>query len=135
MFITDVRICSKCLMTNVGEEYVDLEGTYEGPTVAQVTSEGVPIPPFVIDDLILCESCLREAAALIGLGDVSESAAELEALRAEVLELRKARVEAERRLEAIERAFEGRAKPAPKKATSPRRKASTASKNGASDDS
>lgn len=111
-------------MTNIGEEYVDLEATYEGPFVVQETSEGVPVPPLSVNDLILCESCLTEAASLVGLGRVEEEKAELEALRAEVLELRKARIEAERRLDAVEGAFEGRAKANLRKTPAKPRKAS-----------
>jgi hypothetical protein len=115
-------------MTNEGEEYVDLDAVFDGPTVVQETPEGVPLPPFPVNDLILCQSCLTEAGALVGLGDVDKEREELESLRAEVLELRKLRIEAERRLDAVESAFEGRAKRTSKKAVAPRKTRSSASK-------
>ena len=120
------KVCSACYMYRQGDEYIDFETTWEGPMVVE-EFHGVEIPapePGHLDDLILCESCLRLAGRMIGMGDVQETQVELEQLRTEVLELRKSRIDAERRLEGIESALDGRFRAEPRKRASAPRKAS-----------
>lgn len=117
------KVCSSCFTVQSQLQYIDFEALWEGPLVAQQTVEGVAIEPLNIDDLILCEDCLRSAARLIGMSD-SEDASVRADLEAEVTELRLARVESERRLTAIQKALEGRPSSAPKKAPAKREKAS-----------
>lgn len=63
--------CSACFTQRTSDRHVDFEAAWDGPTVpgAQLVS---------IDDLVLCESCLREAAALVGCVDNSAAAARVQ---------------------------------------------------------
>lgn len=77
--------CSCCYQAKPDQPHVDFEVAYDGPTIpGQViqgdgdVTNGVPV---VIDDLILCEQCLRSAAGLVGMVNPDETQAELEQLR------------------------------------------------------
>ena len=120
-------LCSACFTSKIDQKFVDFEVFWDGPVVplAGKYDERFAQPSIAIDDLFVCEDCMRQAAGLIGLGDVEEANTELEALRAEVLELRRERLESNKRLEAVSGALEGRKaapKPDPKPKT-PARKA------------
>jgi hypothetical protein len=85
--------CSACFGQYPERRHVDFEAAWEGPTfkegIAGEDGEILNAIPVSIDDLILCEDCLRAAAALIGLKDpdeVSEYAEQLETQRDELLE-------------------------------------------------
>jgi hypothetical protein len=85
--------CSACFGQYTERRHVDFEAAWEGPTfkegIAGEDGEILNAIPVSIDDLILCEDCLRAAAALIGLKDpdeVSEYAEQLETQRDELLE-------------------------------------------------
>ena len=103
MRLTSQQICSHCF-TAESSECVDFEVFWDGPMLTD--SDGVPTSS--IDDLFLCRPCLAEGASLMGFGDVSKERAELEVLKAEVVKLRKERVEAARRLDAVDTALSGR---------------------------
>lgn len=106
---TRKKVCSSCYTVQSRLEYVDFDSDWEGPLIARETSLGAALDPLPVDDLILCEDCVRTAAKLFGMSS-SEDASRVVELEAEVIELRLARVESERRLAAIEKAFEGRPK-------------------------
>lgn len=57
-----VNYCSACFRQDPEMEYVDLEAYWDGPVLDQ--DSGIKQP---IDDLVLCENCLRNAAKLIGM--------------------------------------------------------------------
>jgi hypothetical protein len=63
--------CSSCFGRPDGR-YVDFEAAYDGPVVP-----GTPTP-VPVDDLILCESCLREAFRLLDPDDLKATIRELE---------------------------------------------------------
>ncbi len=61
------RHCAACYGQNT-DKGVDFEVAYDGPVVNQiavVTAEG--IDAIAIDDLVICDDCLKPAAKLIGL--------------------------------------------------------------------
>lgn len=57
-----ITYCSSCFGQYLDRKHVDLEAYYDGPVML-----GKDDNPVSIDDLILCEDCLKEAGALIGL--------------------------------------------------------------------
>jgi hypothetical protein len=103
MRVVGPHICSACFEAK-DEPYVDFEVFWDGPVL--VHEDTMAMNP--IDDLYLCKPCLQSAAGLVDLGDVEVERAELEKVRAELLELRKDRVDAVRRLDAVEGALTGR---------------------------
>lgn len=86
MRLTEVppAACSACFLAQPELRHVDFDVAWDGPMfpggVAGADGEqaGVAVS---IDDLILCENCLRAAAAHVGMTDPAETAAELEQLR------------------------------------------------------
>jgi hypothetical protein len=72
--------CSSCWQQKPQKRHIDFGASWDGPT----------FPPFdnvaggvvsTIDDLIICEDCIRDAAKLIGLGEharLQQQLAELE---------------------------------------------------------
>lgn len=104
-------LCSCCFEAKLSDPYVDFEVFWDGPVVPVEGDARFGQPAMAIDDLWLCRSCLVQAAALIGLGDVEATKAELAAANEELLTLRKERLDAAKRLEAVEGALEGRQKP------------------------
>lgn len=78
--------CSVCLQApSVRDpqlEFVDFEASWDGPVITRNGEEVSPeqFAPVPIDDLIVCEECLRSAAKLIGMEQAEE-------LRARVAEL------------------------------------------------
>ena len=104
-------LCSCCFEAKLSDSYVDFEVFWDGPVVPVEGDARFGQPSVAIDDLWLCRPCLVQAARLLGLGDVEAATAELEAARAELVLLRKERLDAVKRLDAVETAFEGRQKP------------------------
>lgn len=85
--------CSGCWGQYPERRHVDFESHWEGPTFREgVMGEDGEVSNTInvsIDDLILCEDCLRVAAKLIGLVDpdeVAEYAEQLEKRADELLE-------------------------------------------------
>ena len=110
-------------MSPLGEEFVDFGVDWDGPLIARKTDTGQDLPPTAIDDLNICAICLREAARLIGMSNEAD-ATRLAEVEAELVELRLARIEAERRLTAVHKALEGRPSPAPGRSPGRPKKAS-----------
>jgi hypothetical protein len=74
-------------------EHIDLEAYWDGPIIE---GAGYKQP---IDDLILCADCVRTAGELIGLSEHKKLLHERNELKQEVQELRKYRIDTEKRLE------------------------------------
>ena len=71
--------CSSCFAQKPDETHVDFEASWDGPVFN--TAEKGSEPTFVaIDELIVCESCLRQAGALVQL----KPAARIEAEKAQL---------------------------------------------------
>lgn len=67
--------CSGCFQSKPAERHIDFDVAWDGPTITEAVT-------VAIDDLILCEDCLKAAAKLIGMADPAADQAELEQLRA-----------------------------------------------------
>jgi hypothetical protein len=79
--------CSACFQQKPQERHVDFGASYDGPVVP--SAENVAgLVGHVIDDLILCETCITEAAQLVGLGNAAALTAERDQLEAGNRELR-----------------------------------------------
>lgn len=61
--------CSVCHGQYGDRRHVDFNVAYDGPVINEEDNIRV-----VIDDLIICEECLKEGAAVIGLKDPDEVA-------------------------------------------------------------
>lgn len=86
--------CAACFGQYTERRHVDLEAAWDGPTFDSgvATDHGVVRNLTVaIDDLILCENCLRDAGRLVDLEDAAELKAEVEK-RDEQLENLRARL-------------------------------------------
>jgi len=64
--------CASCYTVRPGEEYVDFEAAYNGPVLIGDQDHNGNWPKQPIDDLVICKSCLREAATLLNLGEDKE---------------------------------------------------------------
>lgn len=73
---TPPAYCSSCFNQDPQALHVDLEAYWDGP-VPQAKGEGYDA--VAIDDLVLCEACVREAAGL--LPEYVPALAELEVLK------------------------------------------------------
>lgn len=76
--------CSSCFQHSTGN-HVDFEAFYDGPVIEK---DGTKIP---VDDLILCEECVRRAGELLGMIDPKralnveeEAKAQLDAMKVEL---------------------------------------------------
>jgi hypothetical protein len=72
--------CSACFGQYVDRDHVDFEASWDGPVVegGYIGENGLESNIRVsIDELVLCENCVRDAAALVGFGDVEKLSAEL----------------------------------------------------------
>jgi hypothetical protein len=72
-------VCSSCFGQYTGRRHVDFGAAWDGPMVPpdQTVAGGKMVS---VDDLVVCEDCLRFAAQLIGLGDVGERDERIERL-------------------------------------------------------
>ena len=78
--------CASCFGQYTDRRHVDFGAAYEGPVLPS-GEETKGVVGVVVDDLIVCEECLRAAAALIGMEDATESRANSDALAARVEEM------------------------------------------------
>ena len=76
--------CAACFQHST-DTHVDFEASYDGPVIEK---DGIKTP---VDDLILCESCVRSAANLLGMLDpemllklIQDAEGEIRELRNEV---------------------------------------------------
>lgn len=57
-----ITYCSSCHGQYLDRKHVDFESYYDGPVID--TESGIKVS---IDDLIICDQCLKNAGALVGL--------------------------------------------------------------------
>lgn len=75
--------CVSCYLQQPEVRHVDFAAAFDGPMVAEGATK------VSIDDLIVCETCLRDAVKLLGItGDVEEVQDELRLERQQNMELR-----------------------------------------------
>jgi hypothetical protein len=73
--------CSGCYQQKPQETHVDFGAAYDGPVVPALAGS-VGVVGHSIDELVLCSTCIRTAAALIGLHDQGPLIAERDQLEA-----------------------------------------------------
>jgi hypothetical protein len=71
--------CSACYQPQPQKRHVDFGASTDGPVTDVIPVGAIGVVGHVIDEIVLCEDCIKEAAALLGLGDVTELQARLEA--------------------------------------------------------
>jgi hypothetical protein len=105
--------CASCYQAKSPERHVDFGAAYDGPVMAgdpdvegQVT--------VAIDDLIVCETCLKEAAELVGLGDVEELKAQIDNMVEQGIASADRIVQLEEYVERLEGTLSSREKAQPK---------------------
>lgn len=74
--------CSGCFLAQPESRHVDFGVSWDGPVIGEGDGRSF------IDDLVLCEKCVRDAAALVGAGDVTEQAARVAMLESELATVR-----------------------------------------------
>lgn len=99
--------CSACFAQKLGKRHVDFDVMYDGPVIPD---GGVY---HSIDDLIICEDCLREAGMHVGIGVVEVAEAERDAARLEADEAIERATAAETKLEQVKAMFETLGVPVP----------------------
>lgn len=72
--------CSSCYQQKPRQPHVDFGASYDGPVVPALQGT-IGTVGHMIDELILCEDCIRSAAELLGWEDVTAVRAELEEAR------------------------------------------------------
>jgi hypothetical protein len=69
---TNPAHCSACFQGKPQSRHIDFGAAWDGPVIP-----GEGVVQHVIDDLIICEACLRDAGRQLGLGDVDKVTEEL----------------------------------------------------------
>lgn len=99
--------CSCCYGTNIESPHVDFEVTYEGP----VFLEKLDADPVLIDEIIMCESCMEEAAGLLGFVKAEETLAKMDDMAVELARLEGALVESRTYASSLESALQSKPEP------------------------
>lgn len=97
--------CAACFGQYTDRRHVDLEASYDGPAYPDgvMTDQGmVRNLTVAIDDLILCEDCLRDAGRLVDLGNVEELNGQLEQKDEQLENLRARLAESEQYADRLE---------------------------------
>ena len=92
--------CAACYQHST-EDHVDFGGTYDGPMMLDEVGNKIPI-----DDLIICRSCIRAAAKLVGMMDPKEDEKQVTELKAENAALNRERLEKNRVISNLEYTLE-----------------------------
>lgn len=76
--VTPPTHCSSCFGQNIERQHVDFDAAWDGPVFRDGVATGGSgeesnVIPVAIDDLIICDECLRQAAGLLGLVDPDET--------------------------------------------------------------
>lgn len=97
--------CSACFNQDPSRRHVDFDAASDrGYGNAEATK-------VVMDDLILCEECLRRGAELVGMADAAESQAKIDSLEAKLASERRENQKLQRYAENLELAFDARPQP------------------------
>ena len=112
---TPPALCSSCFGQYPDRQHIDFEASWDGPVVegGVAGEDGTVVSriPVAIDELILCEECVREGARLLGMTD--ENSGELERLREQLRETREREAGLKAYVDQLEKTVA--AKPAPTK--------------------
>lgn len=101
MRLTDTpAYCASCFGQYPERRHVDMEAYFDGPVLdASGTKQA-------IDDLVLCEDCVREAAQLVLEGDAALLGSKLAQVEKERNELRAYRARMGKKMKALSRLLE-----------------------------
>lgn len=78
--------CSSCFVQKPDARHVDFDAAWDGPVINEGDKDS---PAFVsIDELIICEDCLRDAGALVELRPAGRVEQERDELREQLRETR-----------------------------------------------
>lgn len=105
--------CASCYDQKTDARHVDFEASYDGPVIPgadPLLSQAVSV-----DDLIICEGCLREAARLIGLEDWADLKERAEAAEAQAKQCEDRLLTQAAYVQDLERAVASKPKPAARK--------------------
>lgn len=104
-------VCSSCYGQYPQRQHVDFESAWDGPTFTEGLHQGDEVVTNLVvsvDDLVICEDCLREAGKLVGLGDVDTIQRDLEQLEQHAQELRERLAGQADYIDRLEKAAEAR---------------------------
>jgi hypothetical protein len=73
--------CAACHQAVPDKRHVDFGASFDGPMLPALDGT-VGVVGHSIDEVIICETCITDAGALIGLGDAEALLAEIERLNA-----------------------------------------------------
>jgi hypothetical protein len=102
-------LCSACSLQRPDLRHVDFDAAWDGPTVegGLATGDGVVRGPLVsIDELVICEECLRAAGRLIDLEPVEGG--RVEALEQQLADAREVNLELQGHVKAQDKALQSR---------------------------
>lgn len=80
--------CSSCFGQYPDREHVDFGAAWDGPTFPPDHEQVAGGKSVVIDDLVVCDECLRHAAGLVGMVDPDDTARHIAQLELQAEELR-----------------------------------------------
>lgn len=71
--------CSACYQAVPEKRHVDFGASTDGPVTNVIAPDAIGVVGHVVDEIIICETCIADAARLIGLEDVGTLREELDA--------------------------------------------------------
>jgi hypothetical protein len=101
--------CAACFGQYPDRRHIDFGAFYDGPILPSGADQ-VGVVGLAVDDLVICEECLKAAAAQLGLGDAEQVEAEKDELAGRVEELSERLAGAMALISAQEKAAEERGK-------------------------
>lgn len=99
------QYCSACFNQDNTKQHIDLDASCDRGYALHTDI------PITMDDLVLCEDCIRNAAQLIGMEDKSTTERELSELRIKADRLERESRQAQRYADTLEDAFDKRPEP------------------------
>lgn len=90
--------CAGCFGQDPSKRHIEFKADFDGPFVMEGSRR------VAVNQIVLCEDCVRSAARLIEMVD-AEDLARIESDRAQLAELRKYRADADKKLRAITKAI------------------------------
>lgn len=107
--------CASCGSQDPKARYVDFDAAWDGPVVNP--EDGIKMQ---IDDLVVCENCLKEASALVGLVDPDQTAETLARAQQDLIAKEEKIAELQRYIDGLQTAIS--AKPGGRKPAQPKSK-------------
>jgi hypothetical protein len=99
--------CSSCFGAYPERRFVDFGAAWDGPVLGEPDGV-VGGARMVIDDLVICEECLRSGAQVLGMEDPGDTARHVDEVEAANEELREKLLGATRYIDTLEKAADAR---------------------------